>query len=54
MQRSLDQFDLSAAELDILKRALTDAAARKPAMDIDEWGPKSRRSLLPGPNALRA
>jgi len=40
MQRSLDQFDLSAAELDILKRALTDAAARKPAIDIDEWEPK--------------
>ena len=40
MQRSLDQFDLSAAELDILKRALTDAAARKPAINIDEWGPK--------------
>ena len=40
MQRSLDQFDLSAAELDILKRALTDAAAGKPAIDIDEWGPK--------------
>ena len=40
MHRSLDQFDLSAAELDILKRALTDAAARKPALDIEEWGPK--------------
>lgn len=40
MQRSLDQFDLSAAELDVLKRALSDAAARKPAIDIDEWGPK--------------
>jgi FKBP-type peptidyl-prolyl cis-trans isomerase FkpA len=40
MQRSLDQFDLSAAELDVLKRALTDAAARKPAIDIDDWGPK--------------
>jgi FKBP-type peptidyl-prolyl cis-trans isomerase FkpA len=40
MQRSLDQFDLSAAELDVLKRALTDAAARKPAIDIEEWGPK--------------
>src|SRR5687768_17405635 len=40
MQRSLDQFDLSAAELDILKRALTDAAARKPAIDLEEWGPK--------------
>lgn len=40
MQRSLNQFDLSAAELDILKRALTDAAAGKPAIDIEEWGPK--------------
>ena len=40
MQRSLDQFDLSAAELDVIKRALTDAAARKPAIDINEWGPK--------------
>ena len=40
MQRSLNEFDLSAAELDILKRALTDAAAHKPAIDIDEWGPK--------------
>ena len=40
MQRSLDQFDLNAAELDILKRALTDAAARKPAIDLEEWGPK--------------
>src|SRR5688572_303291 len=40
MQRSLDQFDLSAAELDVLKRALTDAAALKPAIDLEEWGPK--------------
>jgi FKBP-type peptidyl-prolyl cis-trans isomerase FkpA len=40
LQRSLDQFDLSAAELDIVKRALTDAAARTPAIDIEEWGPK--------------
>ena len=40
MQRSLVQFDLSAAELEVLKRALTDAAARKPAIDLEEWGPK--------------
>src|SRR5688572_22381329 len=40
IHRSLDQFDLSAAELEVLKRALTDAAARKPAIDIDAWGPK--------------
>jgi FKBP-type peptidyl-prolyl cis-trans isomerase FkpA len=40
MQRSLGQFDLSAAELDLVKRALTDAAAGKPAIDVSEWGPK--------------
>ncbi|MEO8480799.1 MAG: FKBP-type peptidyl-prolyl cis-trans isomerase [Acidobacteriota bacterium] len=40
VQRSINQFDLSAPELDVLKRALTDAARGKPAIDIDEWGPK--------------
>jgi FKBP-type peptidyl-prolyl cis-trans isomerase FkpA len=40
MYRSLGQFDLSAAELDLLKKALTDAAAGKPAEDIQTWGPK--------------
>jgi FKBP-type peptidyl-prolyl cis-trans isomerase FkpA len=40
MQRSLEQFDLNAAELDVLKRALTDAAAGKPAIEIDEWSSK--------------
>ncbi len=40
LQRSLSQFDLSAAELDIIKRALSDAAAGKPALDLNEWGPK--------------
>jgi FKBP-type peptidyl-prolyl cis-trans isomerase FkpA len=40
MARQLTQFDLSPAELEIVKRALTDAAAGKPAVDIDEWGPK--------------
>ena len=38
--RSLGQFDLSPAEMDILKKALTDAAAGKPAEDIETWGPK--------------
>jgi FKBP-type peptidyl-prolyl cis-trans isomerase FkpA len=38
--RSLTQFDLSPAELDIFKRALSDAQAGKPAIDINEWGPK--------------
>jgi FKBP-type peptidyl-prolyl cis-trans isomerase FkpA len=40
MQRSLGQFDLSSAELDIVKRALTDATLGKPAVDLDEWGPR--------------
>jgi len=40
MARSLGQFDLSPAELDIVKKALTDAAAGKPAVDIQTWGPK--------------
>jgi FKBP-type peptidyl-prolyl cis-trans isomerase FkpA len=38
--RSLGQFDLSPAELDIVKKALTDAAAGKPAVELDTWGPK--------------
>jgi FKBP-type peptidyl-prolyl cis-trans isomerase FkpA len=40
MYRSLGQFDLSPEEWTVLKKALTDAAAGKPAVDIDTWGPK--------------
>ena len=40
MARSLRQFDLSAAELEFIRRAITDAQAGKPAVDLDEWGPK--------------
>jgi FKBP-type peptidyl-prolyl cis-trans isomerase FkpA len=40
MQRSLRQFDLSAAELEIVRRAIADAQAGKPAVDLEEWGPK--------------
>jgi FKBP-type peptidyl-prolyl cis-trans isomerase FkpA len=40
MQRSLRQFDLSAAEMEIVRRAIADAQAGKPAVDLDEWGPK--------------
>jgi FKBP-type peptidyl-prolyl cis-trans isomerase FkpA len=40
MYRSLGQFDLSPAEVELIKRALGDAAAGKPAVDINEWGPK--------------
>ena len=38
--RSLGQFDLTPAELDIVKRALNDAQAGKPAEEIQTWGPK--------------
>ena len=38
--RSLGQFDLTPAELEIVKQALTDAAANKPAVDLETYGPK--------------
>src|SRR5580704_1094964 len=38
--RSLGQFDLSPAEMEILKQALTDATQNKPALDLSAWGPK--------------
>jgi FKBP-type peptidyl-prolyl cis-trans isomerase FkpA len=38
--RSLGQFDLSPAEIEIVKRAISDAAANKPTVDLDTWGPK--------------
>ena len=38
--RSISQFDLSPAELDIVKQAITDAAAGKPAVEIETWGPR--------------
>jgi FKBP-type peptidyl-prolyl cis-trans isomerase FkpA len=38
--RSLKQFDLSPAEMEICKQALSDAANNTPAIAIDEWGPK--------------
>jgi FKBP-type peptidyl-prolyl cis-trans isomerase FkpA len=40
LQRSIKEFDLSPVELDVLKRAITDAARGNPAVDLDEWGPK--------------
>ena len=40
MYKTLGQFDLSPHEFDILKRALADAAAHKPAVDLNEWAPK--------------
>jgi FKBP-type peptidyl-prolyl cis-trans isomerase FkpA len=38
--RSLSQFDLSPAEVELVKQALTDAAVNKPAEDLSTWGPK--------------
>ena len=40
MARNLAQFDLSPAELEILERAIADADAGKPAIQLVEWGPK--------------
>lgn len=37
---SLAQFDLTPAELELVKRAMSDAAAGKPAGQLQEWGPK--------------
>ena len=40
MARSLRQFDMSAAEVEFVRRAIADALAGKPAVELDEWGPK--------------
>jgi FKBP-type peptidyl-prolyl cis-trans isomerase FkpA len=37
---SLGQFDLSPAELKLVLQAINDAAAKKPAIDINTYGPK--------------
>lgn len=38
--KSISQFDLSPAEIEIVRRALADAAAGKPAIELQTWGPK--------------
>ncbi len=40
MYGSLAPLDLSPEELNVFKRALSDAAAGKPAINLNEWGPK--------------
>jgi len=40
MAQSLSSLDLSPAEVEILKRAFSDAAAGKPAVKLEEWTPK--------------
>jgi FKBP-type peptidyl-prolyl cis-trans isomerase FkpA len=38
--KSLGRFELTPAELDLVKKAITDAAANKPAVDLEVYGPK--------------
>ncbi|MFL6447084.1 MAG: FKBP-type peptidyl-prolyl cis-trans isomerase [Bryobacteraceae bacterium] len=38
--QSISQFDLSPAELDVLKQAVTDGNSGKPALELSTWGPK--------------
>src|SRR5437870_1979134 len=40
LYKQLGALDLSPAELEIVKRAISDAAAGKPAIDLNQWGPK--------------
>jgi len=40
LAQQLNQLALSPAEMEIVKRALTDSAAGKPAIELSEWGPK--------------
>ena len=40
VSRSLRPFALSATELELIKRALTDADAGKPAVDLEAQGPR--------------
>src|SRR5262245_11822215 len=40
LSRSLRDFDLSPAELEVVRRAIADAYAGKPAIDLEEWGPR--------------
>ena len=48
--RNLAQFDLSPAEMALVKQALSDAQAGKPAVDVNTWGPKIQAMFL---NELR-
>jgi FKBP-type peptidyl-prolyl cis-trans isomerase FkpA len=50
--RSLGRFDLSPDEIKTVQRAISDAAAGKPAIDAQEWAPKVQE--LARTRALRA
>jgi FKBP-type peptidyl-prolyl cis-trans isomerase FkpA len=38
--RSLGQFDLSPAEVDMVKQAISDSVSNTPAVDLSEWSAK--------------
>ncbi len=38
--KSLTQFELTPADIELVQRGLADAVAKKPALEINEWGPK--------------
>ena len=40
MFQSLGTFNLSPAEVDLVKRGFADAAAGKPALELNTWGPR--------------
>src|SRR3954471_17977137 len=40
LSRSLRDFDLSPSELEVVRRAIADAYAGKPAIELEEWGPR--------------
>jgi FKBP-type peptidyl-prolyl cis-trans isomerase FkpA len=38
--QSLSMFNLTPPEIELVKRAISDSAAGKPAVELNEWGPK--------------
>ena len=40
LSRNIADFELSANEVEIVKRALSDAASGEPAVELETWGPK--------------
>jgi FKBP-type peptidyl-prolyl cis-trans isomerase FkpA len=40
ISRQIAMFNLTPSEIDILKRAISDSAAGKPEIELNEWGPK--------------
>ena len=40
LSRNIAEFELSASEVELVKRALSDAASGAPAVELDTWEPK--------------